>query len=120
MPDRPAQQRWSLVTGCSGPDGLGSHIARALLAEGYGVFATSRRMETLIGLEAEGCHVSLSLTLPSLSPLMGVWGKGTGFGRGERRIDTRCRARGIEHHRRGVAFSGQYCVSILPFPYAMM
>ena len=46
-----------IVTGCS--SGIGAHCARALKAEGWRVFATVRREEDRIPLEAEGIEALL-------------------------------------------------------------
>lgn len=47
-----ARQRTILVTGCS--SGIGAHCARALMADGWRVFATARRPEDIERLTADG------------------------------------------------------------------
>jgi len=47
-----AKQRTILVTGCS--SGIGAHCARALMADGWRVFATARRPEDIERLAADG------------------------------------------------------------------
>ncbi len=52
---RPPVSRAVLVTGCS--SGMGQATARHLARQGWPVFATARRVETLAGLERDGCRV---------------------------------------------------------------
>ena len=50
-----------LITGCS--SGIGAATAERLVEEGWTVYATARRIETLDELKAKGCHVlSLDVT----------------------------------------------------------
>lgn len=50
--------RVALITGCSEPHSLGASLALDLLARGWKVIATARKLETLKDLEAAGCLVS--------------------------------------------------------------
>ena len=43
-----------LITGCS--SGIGAATAARLAADGWNVYATARKPETLTELEAAGCH----------------------------------------------------------------
>ncbi|MCF6376446.1 oxidoreductase [Nocardioides KLBMP 9356] len=49
-----ATSRVALVTG--GSSGIGEATARALLAQGFTVYAVARRVDKMAGLEAEGVH----------------------------------------------------------------
>ncbi|WVQ77981.1 hypothetical protein IAT38_000062 [Cryptococcus sp. DSM 104549] len=50
-------QRVALITGCSEPESIGANIARQLAKKGWRVFATARKVETMKGLEEEGCDL---------------------------------------------------------------
>lgn len=47
----------ALVTGCSEPNGIGAALALELLSQGFRVFASARKLETMDGLKAKGCEV---------------------------------------------------------------
>ncbi|WVQ85604.1 hypothetical protein IAT38_007770 [Cryptococcus sp. DSM 104549] len=50
-------KRVALITGCSEPKSLGANLALALLVKGWRVFATARKVETMRGLQDDGCDV---------------------------------------------------------------
>ncbi len=47
-------QKTILITGCS--SGIGAALAREFAGRGHRVYATARRVETLLGIESEGIH----------------------------------------------------------------
>ncbi|KAH8920998.1 NAD(P)-binding protein [Atractiella rhizophila] len=58
------QRKTVLITGCS-EGGLGFELAKAFAQRGSVVFATSRKVESMAGLEELGCHLeSLDVTSP--------------------------------------------------------